>query len=481
MASPLIARVAPDVARRALELAVLRLAVEAQLGGIEAWRQHARPEQLPPTEDWHTLYVRGGRGSGKTWTASHLLAEATQAQVASFAVVAPTYADARDTCVEGPSGLLAAFNTNRPEVEAGRSRYVASWNRSLGELRLRNGSVIYVDGADDGALRIQGKNLAMVWADEIGLWRRWRIAWEESIRYAVRIAPARIVATGTPKRGHELVRLLMADSGVVKRLLRTLDNVANLDASIVAEWQRLYGGTALGRQELEGEVLEDVPGAAWQRGWVERFRMLAHPELARVTVGIDPAITSTEGADQTGIVAAAAASVSREWCERQFAERGVSVVPDSHGTGSHEHFFVLEDASAVMTPSEWGHRAISLYRRLQAGRIVGETNRGGEMIEHTLRTVDRDAPFKAVHATRGKSVRAEPIAALYEQGKVHHVGFFPELEDQMCSYVAGDSVSPDRMDALVWALTDLAVKDEPGLLTAYRMEAERRRALQTRG
>ena len=483
MTASVLARVSPDVARALVDRAALDIVLDRELGDVHAWRKQARPSQLPPEGDWHVEYVRGGRGSGKTWTAAHMLAEWTQDLSGSYAILAPTYADARDTCVEGPSGLLAAFATNRVEVDAGQSRYVASWNRSMGELRLRNGSVVYVDGADDGGLRIQGKNLRGAWADEIGLWRRWRMAWEESLRYAVRIGPARIVATGTPKRGHELVRLLVTDENVVNRHLRTHDNIANLDASIVAEWERLYGGTALGRQELEGELLEDVPGAAWQRSWLDRFRLLAlgAVELTRVTIGVDPAITSASGADQTGILGAGAALVSRAWCEAMFAERNVPIVPDSHGAGPHEHYFVLTDESAVMTPSEWGQRAVGIYRRLAAGRIVGETNRGGEMIEHTIRTVDPDAAFKAVRATRGKAVRAEPIAALYEQGKVHHVGFFPELEDQQCSYVPGDSASPDRMDALVWALTDLAIKDEPGLLGMYREEAAKLAAAKTAG
>lgn len=325
-------------------------------------------------------------------------------------------------------------------------------SRSMGELRLRNGSVIFADGADDGATRVQGHNLSGAWASEIGLWRHWRQAWEESLRYAVRTGHARIVADGTPKRGHGLVRLLVADESVPKSHMRTLDNIEHLNPAVVEGWLRLYGGTALGRQELEGELIEDVPGAAWQRDWIEASRVMAHPPLLRVVVGVDPATTSSEGADATGIIAAASALVP----------------PDRHEDKPYEHYYVLEDASAKATPAVWGERVVRLYERLGADRIVAETNRGGEMIEHTIHTVNASAAFKGVHATRGKVTRAEPIAALYEQGKVHHVGFFAELEDQMCSYVAGEGASPDQMDALVWALTDLAIKDEPGLLGLYR-------------
>ncbi len=471
-----LALASPEQARDALALAALRLKLRNRLGDVHAWRALARPGQLPPEGDWQTWYIIGGRGAGKTWTSAHTLAEWTQDSPGEYGIVAPTYADARDVCVEGESGILAAFNTDLVAVANGRSRYVESWSRSLGVLRLRNGSTIYVDGADDGATRIQGHNLSGCWASEIGLWRRWRQAWEESIRYAVRHGGARIVADGTPKRGHGLVRLLVDDDAVPKSRLRTYDNIANLNARTVEGWVRLYGGTALGRQELEGEVLEDVPGAAWQRDWIERFRLLVHPELGRVTIGIDPAATSTDGADATGIVAAGAAMVTPAWCRAMFEAVGIPIVPDSHGATSHQHYFVLEDASAKLSPAQWGQQAVSLYRRLGAGHLVAETNRGGEMVEHTLRTIDPNIAFRAVHATRGKVIRAEPIAALYEQGRVHHVGFYAELEDEMCSYVPGDSSSPDRMDALVWALTDLAIGSEPALLTMYRNLAAARAA-----
>lgn len=408
--------------------------LRAILAELETWRDYARKEQLPPEGEWRTWYVRGGRGSGKTWTGANLLAEWAQATPGEYGMVAPTFSDMRDKCIEGPSGLLRALGTNRVEVERGASRNVQSWNRSQGELRLRNGSTIYGDGADDGAPTIQGFNLRGLWADEVGLWKKWQMAWEESIRFAVRLAPGLIVATGTPKRGHPLVKALMNDTGVAKTLLRTMDNAANLDPTALADLIRLYGGTTLGRQELEGEVLDDVPGALWKRSTIDEGRTLDTPAFVRVVVAIDPSATSTESADECGIVCAAI---------------------DAMGIG-----YVLDDKSLRASPNKWASDAIALYHRRMADRIVAETNNGGEMVGQIIAGLDPQVSYRAVTASRGKQTRAEPVAALYEQGRVKHVGSFELLEDQMCQWVPGEK-SPDRMDALVWALTDLMVSQSP--------------------
>jgi phage terminase large subunit-like protein len=499
MTTPVIAMLPPEVANQVALIAMTRLRLDAVRTDVHAWRKQARSEQVWPDTGKYTWYICGGRGSGKTWPAAHTFAERVVATPGEYGIVAPTFGLARNVCVEGPSGLLKALGTDKIEVSRGRnnrSRYVLSWNRSLGEMVLRNGSTIFVDGADDGAKTIQGYNLSGCWADEIGLWRRWQVAWEESIRYAVRIGEAWIVVSGTPKRGHGLVHSLLHDDAVAKSHLKTLDNIDNLNPRQVQEWISKYGGTTLGRQELDGIELEDVPGAAWQRSWIDDNRVWVTtdddgsatqlvPEgvqLARIVVAIDPATTSTEGADATGIVAAATGIVSPEWCASQFAIRGIHVVPDSHGAGRHEHWFILRDVTERLSPAMWGDRAVRLYRSLHADRIVGETNKGGEMIEHTVHTVDPNVPFKAVHAMRGKTVRAEPVAALYEQGKVHHVGAdFEALEDEMVSYVAGDSKSPNRMDALVWTMTELADLDEPGFLGYARDKVEEIKAKRAAG
>lgn len=403
----------------------------ARVGQTPEWRLRARAEQLPPEGEWRTWYVRGGRGSGKTWTGGNALAEMALATPGEYGVVAPTDSAVHDVCIEGPSGLIHAFGTNIAEIKRGVSQHVLNYNQTTATIRLRNGSTIYGDGADDGAPTIQGKNLRGLWADEVGLWRKWQMAWQESIRFAVRLSPARIIATGTPKRGHPLVKALMDDPGVVKTLLRTSDNVANLDPALLAELYAKYSGTTLGRQELEGEVLDDVPGALWTRSRIETARhLILETPMVRVVIAIDPSATSTESADECGIIAA-----------------GI----DAKGEG-----YVLDDKSLRASPNRWASEAIALFHRRNGDRIVAEVNNGGEMVGTVIHSIDESIPYRAVTASRGKLTRAEPIAALYEQGKVHHVGTHELLEDQMCGWVPGDK-SPDRMDALVWALTDLMV------------------------
>ena len=339
-----------------------------------------------------------------------------------WAIVAPTYGDARDVCVEGPrSGILAVLGGA-----------VENWNRSLGEVRTANGARIYIDGADDGALRIQGKNLRGVWADEIGLWRGWKRAWEESIMFAVRIDPAKIVATGTPKGRHGLPGLLVEDSDVPVTRLRTIDNAANLSPAVVQALERKYLDTRLGRQELEGELLDDVEGALWTWGMIERVDEA--PELRRVVIAIDPAVTAKDSSDETGIAVCALGG---------------------NGIGH-----VLADLSGRFSPDGWARRAIAAYEDFGADRIVAERNNGGDMVEATIRTVDPNVPITTVWASRGKYTRAEPVAALYEQGRVCHVGALAELENQLTSWVPGEGESPDRLDAVVWGITELMLEPE---------------------
>jgi phage terminase large subunit-like protein len=403
------------------------------------WRARVhQPGQYPPKGDWRTWYIRGGRGGGKTWTGAHQLSEWIKLYdrpEAEWGIVAPTFGDARDTCVEGPSGLLKAL---------GLTKSYKGWNRSYGELNLLSGGVLYCDGADDGAYRIQGKNLLGLWADEVGLWKRWKDAWDESIAFAVRIDPAKIIATGTPKRGHPLVKRLMADETVAHTVVRTLANAENLSKGALDELISRYAGTELGRQELEGDILADVPGALVKRDQIQYGKPPQRYDKAgelvddyqRIVVAIDPAGTYGPDSDETGIMVCGA----RE-----------------------ELGFVIDDLSGRFSPNVWANRAIQAYTDLKADAIVAETNYGGDMVEATLRSAGFTGRFIKVVASRGKLVRAEPITGKYEQGLIYHTRPFPELEDQLCTYVPPEpgktaSDSPDRLDALVWAFTELMLE-----------------------
>jgi phage terminase large subunit-like protein len=405
-----------------------KLALAARLRN-ELWRRQARPEQIPTEGDWLVFLMLGGRGAGKTRAGAETLASwILDNDPGEWAIVAPTYADARDVCVEGPSGLLRALGGT-----------VTKWNRSVGQVEVANGSVVFLDGADDGAYRIQGHNLSGAWGDEVGLWAKnhWQTAWQESLQFALRVAPARIVATGTPKGARGLVKLLLDDDRVLVSRMRTLDNAENLHPAALAELLRRYEGTRLGRQELEAEVLEDVEGALWTLSQIDARRVEQTPSLQRIIVGVDPNVSSAEGSNNAGIIVA-----------------GRDASADSRG-------FVLADRTVTAGgPRAWAKAAVDAYYEFSADRIVAEKNNGGEMVELTIHTVDSSVPVKLVSASRGKRVRAEPISALYESseanplGRVFHVGVFGELETEMTQWTP-ESESPDRMDALVWALTEL--------------------------
>jgi phage terminase large subunit-like protein len=335
-------------------------------------------------------------------------------------VTAPTAAAARDVCIEGESGLL---NVIPPTL-------VKDWNRSLGEMVLTNGSRFKLFSADEPD-RLRGYQHHRAWADELASWR-YPDAWDQLL-LGLRLGDdPRVVVTTTP-RPVAIVRTLLSRPGVVVTRGSTFENADNLAPAALEQLKARYENTRIGRQELYAELLDDVPGALWQRDSLEQLRVAEVPDLQRIVVAIDPAVTSGPDADETGIVAAA--------------------------KGVDGHAYVLKDLTCRLSPDGWAKRAVNAYVDLGADRIVAETNNGGDMVRLTIHTVDPTVAYKAVTATRGKRTRAEPVAALYEQGKVHHVGLFPELEDQMVSYVPDDyDGSPDRVDALVWALTELVIE-----------------------
>lgn len=366
-----------------------------------------------------------GRGSGKTragveWVLDSELLVPTD----RVALIAPTAADVRDVVVEGESGILAcAPPWNRPSYEPSKRRI--TW---------KNGAIATTYSADEPD-RLRGPQHTRAWCDEIAAWRYGPETWS-NLMFGLRLGTnPQWVATTTP-RPVRLVRELLEQPNVVLTKMTTYDNAANLAPAFLDEIVGKYEGTRLGRQELLAELLEDVPGALWSRSQfdAEGFRLKEEPELTRIVVAVDPATTSGEDADMTGIIVC--------------------------GRGTDGKGYVLEDLTCRKSPDAWARDVVSAYHRWQADRVVAETNQGGDMVEMILRTMDGGVSYTGVHAARGKRTRAEPVAALYEQKKVHHVGTFPDLEDQMSTYVPDDyEGSPDRVDALVYALTELILEN----------------------
>ena len=378
-----------------------------------------RPEQLPPENDeWDIWLALAGRGWGKTKSAAEWLAEkATLTPNSRSAIIARTFADARDTCAEGPSGIVTILE------EYGTLR---DYNRSIGEITLTNKSRIKLFSAEEPK-RLRGPQHQFGWIDELAAFDSFDV-WDQ-YKFGLRLGrhPQTVITT-TPQPVKLLKELIARDKTLVVRG-STFENAANLSAGALADLLLKYDGTRLGRQELYGEIIDDVEGALWTRDMIEEARVTEAPPLARIVVAIDPAVTSSEGSDETGIVVA--------------------------GVSNDGQYYVLEDCSIRTSPEKWARTAVDAYHRWGADRVIGETNNGGDMIELLLRQVDPAVSYRKVTATRGKLVRAEPIAALYEQGRAHHVGGFEILEDQMCNYTPSSKASPDHMDAMVWALYDL--------------------------
>jgi phage terminase large subunit-like protein len=385
------------------------------------WRAElARAEQLPPESDWHIWLYMAGRGAGKTRTAAEWLAwEAIQQPGTRWAIVAPTFSDARDTCAEGESGVISILR---------RYRMLSSWNRSIGEILLRNGSRIKLFSADQPD-RFRGPQHHGAWCDELAAYR-YSDAWDQ-LQFGLRLGDKpRIIVTTTP-RPTPLIRALANrdDGSVVITRGSTFDNAANLAPSALLELQARYNNTRLGRQELYGEILEDVEGALWTKGLIDRNRLNKAPSLARIVVSIDPAVTNTKDSDETGIVVC--------------------------GSDAAGHGYLLGDYSFRGSPLDWASKAVSVFDEFKADSILVEVNQGGDMVTSVLQQIRLGLPIREVRAHVGKRLRAEPIAAMYEQGRIHHIGEFAQLEDQMTLWTPEEVNSPDRLDAMVQGFADL--------------------------
>ena len=382
----------------------------------------ARPSQLPPETNWKNWLILSGRGWGKTRTGSEWIVwKALQQPKTRWAVVASTSADITDTCFEGESGIISVLNRYGIYDEN-------SYNRTRSAYTLPNGSRIKGFSAEKPD-RLRGPQHHGAWCDELAAWE-YPETWDQ-LQFGLRLGThPQTVVTTTP-RPTKIIKELIKDPENIVTRGSTYENADNLAASTLVTLQTKYADTRLGRQELFGEILDDNPGALWTRAMLESARVKDTPHLIRVVVGIDPAVTSGEDSDSTGIVVA-------------------GMTPDGH-------YYILADYTLKASPQVWAEKAVYAFELHKADRIIAETNNGGDLVVHLLQQVKNTIPVKKVTASRGKAVRAEPIAALSEQGKLHMVGYFPELEDELCEYEPGvSSKSPDRMDAMVWAVTELS-------------------------
>ncbi len=398
------------------------------------WEFWARPAQLAPPGDWVNWLILAGRGFGKTRVGAEQVRRWTK-EFPIVNLIGPTAADVRDIMVQG-IGAGSAIMEVCPRDEA------PVYEKSNRRLVWPNGAVSFLFSAEEPE-RLRGPQHMKLWCDEIAAWRNPGACWEQA-EFGLRLgAKPQTVITTTPKPTRLIKRLTHSKSTHLTQGT-TYDNRSNLAPVFLKTIIAKYEGTRLGRQELNAEILEDRPGALWTLKAIDADRVLQPPALRRIVVGVDPAMTSGEESDEWGIVCVAeGASLSgEEW---------------------PPHYYVLDDLSGRFTPNDAAKCAIHAYKAHQADRIVAEVNNGGDLVEAILRNVDHAFAYKAVHASRGKLIRAEPIAALYEQHRVHHVGTFGALEDQMCDYVPMVSKSPDRMDALVWALTELTDDGEQEL------------------
>jgi phage terminase large subunit-like protein len=398
----------------------------------------ARDDQLPAPvtldQSWTTWLILGGRGAGKTragaeWVKGMALGRApyATAPTSPIALVGETFADVREVMVEGVSGIRAIHtNDDRPEWQASRRRLV--WP---------NGAIAQGFSAEDPE-SLRGPQFAAAWADELGKWKNPDATWD-MLQFGLRLGTnPRQVVTTTPRPIALLKRLAFDKTTIVSRAT-TRDNAMHLAPSFLETIVKRYAGTRLGRQELDGEFIEDRADALFPRQILEESRVDEAPNLQRIVVAIDPPAGGKRGGT-CGIIC----------CGR--AENGT--------------VYVLEDASIeAARPDQWAAKALSLYHAREADALVAEINQGGDMVANVIRSIDANVPMTPVRATRGKHVRAEPVAALYAQGKVKHLGAFAELEDQMCLFGPdglSSGKSPDRLDALVWAVTSLALSGEAG-------------------
>lgn len=384
-----------------------------------------------PEGDWRTWVLSTGRRFGKTRTgAEYVHKVAMERPGTRIGLVGRTVGDVRDVMIKGPSGLQ---NTGNPFVEC---KYEPS-NRIF---KWPNGSYALTFSAEKPA-QLRGPEFDFAWADEIAYWQRLRETWDNlKLCMSGLEGESRIIATTTPLP-LRFLRELYGQRTTHLTTGATMENAPNLSAEYLEEVLEKYEGTNTGRQELYGELLDEAEGALWKRRLFDDYRVESAEDLEEIVVAVDPAVTANAESDETGIVVA-----------------GAKHVPNAGGK-LVKHFYIVDDRSGRHTPYEWATEALNCYREYEADVVVAEVNNGGDLVETNIRQLDDDVPYRAVRASRGKAPRAQPISSLYEQGRVHHIGIFEDLEDQCCNWEPGKAMdSPDRLDALVWAVTKLLGK-----------------------
>ena len=398
---------------------------EAQATALRIkWLDTARDKQLQPKINHYIWLILAGRGWGKTRTGAQDIAlYALRNPNSNCAVVAPTHGDLRRVCFGGPSGLISIIP---PECFI-QSNDQKGYSSSVAEIRLFNGSKITGYAAQEPE-RLRGPQFHRAWCDEVAAWR-YPEAFDQ-LMFGLRLGDnPQCVITTTPKPT-KLIKELVQREDVHVTSGSTFENEANLADSALAMLKDKYEGTNLGRQELYAEIVDNLEGALWTNKLIDEARSKDDKDLQQIIVAVDPAVTANANSDETGIVVV--------------------------GKDYNNHFYVLEDLSGRHPPDKWGRIAINAFYEWEADRIVAEVNNGGDLVERLIRNIDNNISYRSVRATRGKILRAEPIAALYEQRRVHHMDVFSELESQMCSYTGDTNSSPDRLDALVWGLTELS-------------------------
>lgn len=393
---------------------------------VNSYEFKARPKQAFPLGDWRIWLLLSGRGFGKSFVGSNWVINQAQVQKYPIALIGSNAADVRDYQVEqGESSI----------IKQAPKWFTPTYQSSKRRLVFPNGVIAVLYSAEDPD-QLRGFNGHSAWGDELAKWQYPDETWD-NLQFALRLGnQPKIVITTTP-RPIKLIKELWKDPSVIKTVGSTNENRSNLASSFVQYVYDKYAGSRLGRQELEGEILMDNPGAIFKYEIIDRNRVKKAPELKEIIVAIDPAVTAEDGSNETGLVIC--------------------------GIDEQNHGYLLEDLSGLYSPQEWGEIAVKAYERHQANYIVAEVNQGGDLVANNIKQVGKSLgfkhiPVKSVHATKGKYLRAEPVSTLYEQNLIHHVGNFPILEDQITTWLPGDKISPDRLDSMVWAFTYLLVK-----------------------